>query len=73
MTNIIRTMKCKECGGTAFKFRWEYDEEREMAYYLCHDGMGFQLNDAIITCAKCGKESPYEQEDFITTERTLKK
>ena len=28
----------------------------------------YELQDAIIKCAQCGKESLYEEEDFITTE-----
>ena len=66
--NKRRIMKCKKCGGTSFSFRWDYDEDEEMSLYMCHDGMGFQLTDSIIKCDKCGKESPYEQEEFITTE-----
>ena len=68
LINKRRTMKCKKCGGTSFSFRWDYDEDEEMGLYMCHDGMGFQLTDSIIRCDKCGKESPYEQEEFITTE-----
>jgi len=68
LMNKRRIMKCKECGGTSFSFRWDYNEDEEMTLYMCHDGMGFQLTDSIIKCDKCGKESPYEQEEFITTE-----
>ena len=68
LINKRRTMKCKKCGGTSFSFRWDYDEDDEMKLYMCHDGMGFELTDSIIRCDKCGKESPYEQEEFITTE-----
>ena len=68
LINKRRIMKCKKCGGTSFSFRWDYDEDDEMNSYMCHDGMGFQLTDSIIRCDKCKKESPYEQEEFITTE-----
>src|SRR6056297_4214213 len=68
LMNKRRIMKCKKCGGTSFSFRWDYDEDYEMDLYMCHDGMGFQLIDSIIKCDKCGKESQYEQEEFITTE-----
>ena len=63
-------MECKECGGNSLKFRWEYEEEDETTLYLCHDGWGFQLEDSIITCSKCGKESDYGKEDFVTTTKT---
>lgn len=61
-------MKCKKCGGTSFSFRWDYNEDDEINLFMGHDGIGFQLEDSIIKCNKCGKESLYEEEDFITTE-----
>lgn len=61
----VRVLQCV-CGNDSFCFRWETNSlEQEHALMYCHDGYGFQLEDAIIKCSKCGKESPYEQEEFL--------
>lgn len=62
---IKKELLCSACGSKAFRFRWEYKKEDEMTLYLCHEGIGFQLVDSIITCDGCGAESQYEQEDFL--------
>ena len=64
---ITRIMKCKKCGGNSFSFRWKYYEKDRLRLIFCHDGVGYQLTDAIVRCDKCGIESEYEEEDFITT------
>ena len=61
-----KVMLCKNCGGNAFSFKWVIkNEKHRLALMFCHDGIGFQLTDSIIKCAKCGKESEYELEDFL--------
>ena len=59
-----KLMTCKKCGSTNFQFRWKYLEEDVMKLILCHDGIGFRMEDSIIKCSGCGFESPYEEEDF---------
>jgi len=63
---IIRKLICKKCGGDSFSFVWRFkDESEEYRAYFCHDGIGFELEDAIIKCVKCGTEAQYEEEDFL--------
>lgn len=60
---------CTKCGGDSFKMRWEYETEGDLLRLtLSHDGYGFTANDSVITCAKCGTEAPWEDDDFTTTE-----
>lgn len=62
------TLFCKKCGGDAFKMRWEYESDRELFQLtLCHDGYGFIAEDSIITCAKCGSEARWDEDDFTET------
>jgi len=68
---IRRIMKCRFCGGILFSFRWEYLEKDELKLYLCHFGYGFQLEDSIVKCETCGRESEYEKEKFIIVEEMI--
>ena len=63
---MIKDLVCDKCKGTSFKFRWEIkDEAEDMKLIWMHDGIGYELKAAIITCASCGEESEYDFEDFL--------
>ena len=50
---------CKECGGNSFTFRWRWKDTADLiTLTMCHDGYGFQFEDADITCNKCGRINP---------------
>lgn len=56
---VIRIMKCENCDGDSFRFVWEYDQKSEFNMIWCHDGFGFELDQADKICTKCGsKEDP---------------
>jgi hypothetical protein len=53
---MIRKVTCKKCNSTDINITWKYKKEEEISMYLGHDGFGFQFEDAIIKCAKCGSK-----------------
>ena len=50
----IRKVTCNKCKSIDINVIWKYKKEDEMNMYLGHDGYGFQFEDAIMKCAKCG-------------------
>lgn len=61
-----RNMTCLKCNGKIFSIQWEYRKEAEMDMVLSHDGYGFQLDDAFITCVRCkfkGQSSDFTAEE----------
>lgn len=51
----IQKLRCADCDHIRFTISWVYEtKEQEIALLLCHDGYGFQFEDAIIKCADCG-------------------
>lgn len=55
---IKRVLTCNNCKGSEFSLEWRFkDADDEIRSFLCHDGFGHQLEDAVITCKKCGKTS----------------
>lgn len=66
--NKIRNLKCEKCESTDFSFKWKYHPNNEMGLQMCHDGFGFQLEDAIVQCSRCGISASYEKSDFLYIE-----
>jgi ribosomal protein L37E len=61
-----KQLTCKKCGGKSFEFSWKFkNKEEEINLYFCHEGYGFQFEDSIIKCSKCGKKKKYDEEDFL--------
>jgi len=54
---VVRELICDKCGGNSFTLQIKYKKEDEMSLLFCHDGFGFQFEDAIWICNKCKKES----------------
>ena len=52
---IVRDLICRNCGGKSFSFQMKYNKKEETRLLLCHDGYGFQMEDAFWKCNKCGK------------------
>ena len=55
--NEIKQLTCEKCKGSQFSLQMRYKKDDEMRLLLCHDGYGFQLEDAFWKCVKCGKET----------------
>jgi len=60
MNKIRRFLQCRKCGNRRFTFKLEYEKEDEMDLYLCHDGYGFRMEDAEITCMGCMQNMTFE-------------
>lgn len=61
-----RNLTCPKCNGIILSVQWEYKKEAEIDMLLCHDGYGFQLEDAFITCIRCKFKG--QASDFIALE-----
>jgi len=54
---MIRKATCKKCKSVNINITWKYAKEDEIAMYLCHDGFGFQFEDATMKCGDCGSRN----------------
>jgi hypothetical protein len=54
MSKVVKELTC-DCGGNSFTIQMRYDKKDEMRLLLCHDGYGFEFEDAFWKCNKCGK------------------
>jgi len=53
---------CCLCGCDKLQITWKLKSESDsLRKALCHDGYGFQIEDAIFKCSACGKEWDYDE------------
>lgn len=53
-------MVCDKCKGKDLNILWKFKDDAEYRNaYLCHDGFGLELTDALIVCKKCKNEMRY--------------
>ena len=58
---LQKQLTCIICDGTSFQFVWSIEsKDHEMSLIYCHDGFGFQFEDATQKCTKCGNTSTFE-------------
>ena len=61
---IERILTCPKCKGTSFTIKMKYKQEDEMRLLMCHDGYGFQMEEAIWECNKC-KNKNYDNLTWV--------
>lgn len=53
---MIRKATCNKCGSVKINITWKYRKADEMDMLLCHDGYGFQYEDAAMKCYDCNSK-----------------
>jgi hypothetical protein len=56
------TYSCEACGCSKLSIFWKVKDEADaLRKYMCHDGFGYQFEDAFFCCSNCGKKWSYDE------------